>query len=184
MESKTLYFEEPGPYNTEATLRITRDRVRQLGLNTVVVASSHGNTARQALDLFRPLGVKVIVVTICASYEEEGWTMSDVVRRELEAAGARVLTGIHALGDDVSGAFGYTAPNSIVAHTYYTFCQGMKVAVEIVLMAADAGLIGRGEEVAAVAGTSDGADTAIIVKAAYPRQFGELKVREILAMPR
>jgi hypothetical protein len=60
----------------------------------------------------------------------------------------------------------------------------MKVCVEIVLMAADAGLVSAGEEVAAVAGTDEGADTAVIVRAAYPRTFRELKVREILAMPR
>ena len=184
MEGRILYFDQAGPANTQATLEAARRRVRELGLKTVVVASSHGRTARQALELFRSDGVQVIVVTICAGYTAEGWTVDDQTRSELEAAGAKVLTGIHALGDDVSGAFGYTAPNAIVAQTLYRFCQGMKVAVEIVLMAADAGLIEAGQDVAAVAGTDEGADTALIVKAAYPRKFTELKVREILAMPR
>lgn len=184
MERKILYFESPGPANTEATLRAVRDRVRELGIKTVVLASSHGGTARQALGMLRGDDVQIIVVTICAGFAEEGWTMDDGTRRELEDAGCRVLTGIHALGDDVSGAFDQSAPNAVVAQTLYRFCQGMKVCVEIALMAADAGLLDTEREIAAVAGTGEGADTAIILKPAYPRKFRELKIREILAMPR
>jgi hypothetical protein len=60
----------------------------------------------------------------------------------------------------------------------------MKVAVEVVLMAADAGLIGMDREVMAIAGTAGGADTCIVVKPAYPRKFFDLDIREILAKPR
>ena len=110
--------------------------------------------------------------------------MEEETRRELEQAGVRVLTSIHALGDDVSGVFEQTAANAVVAQTLYRFCQGMKVCVEVALMAADAGLVDVGQEIVAVAGTDEGADTAIVLKAAYPRKFKELKIREILAMPR
>ena len=65
--------------------------------------------------------------------------------------------------------------------TLYRFSQGMKVAVECLLMAADAGLLDMEEEVIAVGGTSEGADTAIVCKPAYPRTFHELEIREILA---
>lgn len=184
MERRIIYFETPGRANTRATLEAARERARELGIRTVVLASSHGGTAREALALFRGDDVELIVVTICAGFTAEGWTMDEATRRELEAAGARVLTCGHALGDDVSGAFGAPAPNAIVAQTLYRFSQGMKVCVEIVLMAADAGLVQPGQEVVAVAGTSEGADTAIVVQAAYPRKFHDLSVREILAMPR
>lgn len=60
----------------------------------------------------------------------------------------------------------------------------MKVAVEVALMAADAGLIPVGKEVVAIAGTSNGADTAIVVQPACPRKFHELKIKEIVAKPR
>jgi hypothetical protein len=184
MNRGIVYFEAPGKANTAATLAAVRERVRELGLKTVVIASSHGSTARQALEALRGLQARVIVVTICAGFTAEGWTMDDQTRRELQEAGATVLTCSHALGDDVSGAFDASSPNTVVAQTLYRFSQGMKVAVEITLMAADAGLIPLGEEVAAVAGTDEGADTAIVVRAAYPRKFRELKIREILAMPR
>ncbi|MEM2970188.1 MAG: hypothetical protein QXR63_04550 [Candidatus Bathyarchaeia archaeon] len=60
----------------------------------------------------------------------------------------------------------------------------MKVAVEIVLMAADAGLIPVDKEVIAIAGTGTGADTAIVVQPAYSRKFLDLKIKEIIAKPR
>ena len=60
----------------------------------------------------------------------------------------------------------------------------MKVCVEIVLMAADSGLIPVNREVIANAGTDEGADTAIVVRPSYPRKFLELKIKEIIAKPR
>lgn len=70
------------------------------------------------------------------------------------------------LSGDVNHAFtkklGGKSINEIVAQTLYGFCQGMKVCVEIVLMAADSGLIPVNREVIANAGTDEGADTAIV----------------------
>ena len=184
MEGKIQYFEQPGPHNTEATLLAARDRATALGIRHVVLASSHGATARSALALFAGLDVHLTVVTICAGYTAEGWTMEPETRRELDAAGATVLTGIHALGDDVSGAFDRAPANAVVARTLYRFSQGMKVCVEIALMAADAGIVPPDRELVAIAGTSEGADTAIVLTPAYPRHFARLKIHEILAMPR
>ena len=51
-------------------------------------------------------------------------------------------------------------------------------------MAADAGLIPVDREVIAIAGTDEGADTAIVVQPTYPRKFHELEIKEIIAKPR
>ncbi len=188
MELKTLLFEEPGKQNTDATLAIAKERAVALGIKQVVVASSHGSTARKAQALFAPLGIVVIAVSICHGWESEGWCMSAESKAELEALGVQVHTGIHALGDSVGSAFsekrGGNATEEIVRDTLYRFCQGMKVTVECVLMAADAGLLDMSQEVIAIAGTDSGADTAIVCKPAYPRTFHELRIREILAKPR
>jgi len=128
--------------------------------------------------------VKIVAVSICAGFEEEGWTMSPEERKALEEMGVTVLTTIHALGDDVNDAFSGDTPNRVVRETLYRFCQGMKVAVEVALMAADAGIIDTSREVISVGGTSEGADTAIVLKPAFPRKFKELEIREILAKPR
>ena len=114
--------------------------------------------------------------------------MSAEERAGLEELGVIVHTGIHALGDGVGSAFsekfGGRAPEEIVRDTLYRFSQGMKVAVECLLRAADAGLLDTSQEVIAIAGTSDGADTAIVCKPAYPRTFHKLEIREVLAKPR
>jgi len=188
VEHKTLLFEQSGPHNTAATLQIAHERALALGITQVVVASSHGSTARQAHALFAPAGIHVIAVSICHAWESEGWVMTAEERAGLEALGVTVHTGAHALGSGVGSAFsgksGGYAPEEIVRDTLYRFSQGMKVAVECVLMAADAGLLDVDQEVISVAGTGDGADTAIVCKPAYPRTFHDLEIREILAKPR
>ncbi|HQM53768.1 MAG TPA: hypothetical protein PLI86_11705, partial [bacterium] len=63
------------------------------------------------------------------------------------------------------------------------FSQGVKVCVEIVLMAADAGLAASGERVIAVAGTAHGADTALVMRAASSQNLRGLRVNELLCKP-
>ena len=183
-EGKIVYFDKPGKANTDTTLKVARQRADELGIKQIVVASTHGYTAKRAGEVFRGLDVKIIAVSICASFDEEGWTMSRAERKELEKLGIKVITTIHALGDDVNEAFTMSAPNRIVRETLYRFCQGMKVAVEIALMAADAGVIDVSKEIIAIGGTDEGADTALVLKPAYSRKFKDLKIREILAKPR
>ncbi len=187
MKKTTLYFEKTGPENTEILLSAAKKRAKELGIKDIVVATTHGSTAFQAQEAFGP-SVNIVAVTISEGFKDKGWTITESERKALEDRGIRVLTSIHALGGDVGSAFtdkyggGYTV--RAVRDTLYRFGQGMKVAVEIVLMAADAGLIGMDGEVMAIAGTGDGADTCIVVKPAYPRKFFDLEVREILAKPR
>jgi hypothetical protein len=184
MEGKTLYFEAPGKANTDATLQIARERAEALGVAQVVLASTHGYTAKRAAQVFQGLDVEIIAVTICAGYDDVGWTMTSDERAELEGMGIVVLTTLHALGDDVSEAFGGYPPNKIVRETLYRFGQGMKVAVEVAIMAADAGLLGTSRETIAIAGTDEGADTALVLWPATALKFKELEIREILAKPR
>jgi hypothetical protein len=184
VEAKILYFETAGRENTDQTLEAARQRAKELGIRQIVVASTHGFTAKRAQAAFDGLDVEVIAVSICAGFDEKGWTMLPEERRELQALGITVLTSLHSLGDDVSEAFGGYPPNKVVRETLYRFCQGMKVAVEIAIMASDAGLLDRDREVIAIAGTGEGADTAIVLKSACALQFRQLEIREILAKPR
>lgn len=188
MELKTLLFETPGEGNTDATITIATERAQVLGIKQVVVASSHGFTARKAQAAMAPLGIKIIAVSISHSWESVGWAMTPAERAEMSRLGVTVFTGTHALGDDVGSSFtekhGGRTPEEIVRETLYCFCQGMKVAVECLLMAADAGLLDMRSEVISIAGTDHGADTAIVCKPAYPRTFRELEIREILCKPR
>jgi len=188
LEKTITYFEEGGPENTAVTLNAARKRVKELGIKDVVVASTHGGTALKATEVFRDLKVNLIAVSICEGYREEGWAMTEAERRRLSEKGVKVLTSVHALGDNVASAFtekfGGKSIEEVVQQTLYRFCQGMKVCVEIVLMAADAGLIGVDREVMAIGGTGEGADTCIVVKPSYPRKFLDFEIREIVAKPR
>jgi len=184
MEGRTLYFEKPGQVNTDATLQIARERAAALGVKQIVIASTHGYTAKRARAIFDGLDVEIIAVTICAAFADRDWTMTPEERADLETLGVTVLTSLHALSADVNEAFGPNSPSGIVRETLYRFCQGMKVAVEVAIMAADAGLLDTSREIIAIAGTDEGADTALVLRPACALQFKNLRIREVLAKPR
>jgi uncharacterized protein len=184
MDISVKYFEKAGKKNTLDALEVARKRAEELAIDQVVVASTHGYTGLEAAKVFAGTDVRIVAVSICGAFDDVGWTMTQEERTGLEDAGVRVLTSLHSLGDDVSEAFGGDAPNMIVRKTLYTFGQGMKVAVECALMAADAGLIDMASDLISVAGTGDGADTVIVAKPAYAKNFTDFRVREILAKPR
>jgi len=188
MEKKILYFEGAGAENTVQTISAARERAEELGIRDLVVATTHGSTAIMAREAFNDPDMNMVAVSICEAFAEEGWTMSEEEKQRLRENGIKVLTSMHALGDGVGSAFaekhGGKPIEEVVRDTLYRFGQGMKVCVEVVLMAADAGLIPMDGEVMAIAGTDGGADTCIVVKPTYPRKFLELEVREIVAKPR
>ena len=72
----------------------------------------------------------------------------------------------------------------IIADTLRLLGQGMKVVVEISVMAADAGLVRTDEDVIVIAGSGRGADYAVVLKPVYSNDFFDLKVKEILCKPR
>ncbi len=185
MESSVTYFEKRGKGNTDETLDLAKRRALELGIKTIVVASTHGFSALKAAEIFKGTDVQVIAVSISPTFDDEGWKMSPDERKKVENAGVKVLTTLHALADGVSeGFYDENTPGSIVAYTLRMFSQGMKVAVEISMMALEAGVIEPGEEIVAVGGTDEGADTAIVARPSFARKVKEFKICEILCKPR
>jgi len=184
METRTLYFEQPGKGNTEATLGIAAERAKALGITQVVLATNHGYTAETAHRIFAGTGVRLIAVTISAAYAPEGWVMSPEERQALEAKGIPVLMCLNGLSGGVCDAVSESAPTKFIRQAYYTFGQGMKVAVEVAIMAAEAGMLEMDKEAIAIAGSGEGADTAIVITPVYARHFPQLSIHEILAKPR
>ena len=188
MKKNIIYFDKTGPGGTDETLRLSKERADELGIRDIIIASNHGGTGLKAAKVFDTSKYNVVVVTICEGFRSEGWAMTSQERKQLKDKGIKVFTGIHALGDDVSSTFtekfGGKSFNEIVAQTLYRFSQGMKVCVEIILMATDAGLVPANKEVIAIAGTGGGADTAIVAESTYPRTFLEMKILEIISKPR
>jgi hypothetical protein len=183
---QSVYFEKPGRQNTAHALEVAKQRADELGIRTVLVATTWGETGVQAAQLFQ--GYDVVAVTHSTGFDEpNAQELAEENRAAIEAAGAKILTCQHAFGGvnrAVRKKLGTYLTDEIIAYTLRTFGEGMKVCVEIALMAADAGLVRVGEPCIAIAGTGQGADTAVVLVPANAQEFFDLKVMEVLAKPR
>ena len=61
MEIQNVYFPEPGSANTDKTLEIARRRAEELGIETIVVASTSGETGLKAVKEFANRDRKSVV---------------------------------------------------------------------------------------------------------------------------
>jgi len=188
MQRTVHYFEKPGKENTSTCLEVVREAVRS-GLSThIVVASTAGETGLLFSEAFAGAGANLVVVTHSAGFKAANThEMTLETRQKITAAGAAVYTGTmitHNIETAFASKFSGLYPSLVVAQTLRRFGEGTKVCCEIVLMAADAGLIPEGEEVIAVAGTAWGADTVLLVRSAASKRFFDLRVLEVLAKPR
>lgn len=187
---RTYSFPVAGPRNTEKTLRAAIERAQQLGIGYIVGASTSGRTALQLRDLSDELGYKgqLVVVTHHTGYAEAGGNeLKKGDRSRLTEAGCTVVTATHALSSisrSYRTKFGGIDLLEIVAEAFRRFSQGVKAAIECAIMAADAGAVPVDEDIIAIAGTGKGADSAIVIRAANQNRFFDMKVREIIAMPR
>lgn len=183
-----MYWEKPGPENTQATVAAAASRAKELNITHVVVASNTGRTVRELLAAGVPDGVEVVCVTHQAGFRAPGEDeMGEATRRELAARGVRILTTTHLFGGvdrAVSNKFGGLYPAAIVAQALKLLGEGTKVAVECAVMALDAGLIPAGREVVAIGGSGSGADTALVIMPAHSHEFFACEVREVICKPR
>ncbi len=181
-----VYFKETGGKNTRRTLEIAANRAEELGIQNVVVASSSGRTGELAVELFKVNNL-VVVTHSTGFMEPDHQEFKPELCQKIQEAGARILTCQHALGGvgrAVRKKLGTYELEEIIAYTLRIFGEGTKVAVEIALMAADAGLISTKEPCVSVGGTSRGVDTAILLRPENAQTFFDLKIMEILAKPR
>ncbi len=180
------YFINPGPKNTEATLEAAFERAKMLKIKKILVSSCSGNTAFKALDLFGKEFSLIIVTHVTGFKKPDYQELPEKERKLLLEKGATILTAQHAFGG-VGRAFrnktGTYQQDEIIAYALRTFGQGTKVAIEITLMAADAGLVRTDEDVISIGGTVSGVDTALLIKPAHTHNFFDLKVREIICKP-
>jgi hypothetical protein len=179
MESTVVYFEEWREENTEVTFGLVRQRMRGSGIRKLVLASTTGATARRAMEFFEEDGCRLIVVPHQYGFRDRNPFPQDLVTR-LREAGHEVHFGTMLFHTD--NLYESKIP-ILMANLLRCFCQGVKVCFEIVLMAADAGLLDGGERVIAIAGTGRGSDTALVMQAASSRDLRKLRVNEIICKP-
>ncbi|MEJ2695806.1 MAG: pyruvate kinase alpha/beta domain-containing protein [Candidatus Sulfobium sp.] len=185
---KTIYFDNPGRDNTAACLDVALEALKEAGYRHVVVASTTGSTGLLFSDSLKGSGVNLAVVTHSAGFKGPNtFEVPEETLLKIRENGARVYTGTiltHSIETSLSSKFSGIYPAMIIAQSLRRFGEGAKVCCEIVMMAADAGLVPEGEEVVAVAGTGQGADTVMVLKSSASKRFLELRVLETLAKPR
>ncbi|HOD29330.1 MAG TPA: pyruvate kinase alpha/beta domain-containing protein [Syntrophales bacterium] len=175
-----------GPANTQAVLEAAARRAEARRIRKVLVATCSGRTALAAVQAFPP-GVEIIAVTHVTGFAQPNHQeLTPANRRRLEEKGVAIFTGQHAFGGvgrGIRNRLGAYQVDEIMAFTLRTFGQGTKVAVEISLMAADAGLVRTDEDVIAIGGTVSGCDTALLLQPANSAHVLDLKIREVVAKP-
>jgi len=190
----TFYFHNRGEVNTQKALELARDRALELGIKKMVVASETGRSALKALKVLKDTDLRLIVVThppaTTTGPKGEipiGLSRPEYqhVKRHLEAQGAVIVQGTRPFGG-IGRALGWEAavPATFADKTLELFSSGTKIAVEVAIMATDAGAAEAGETVVTLGGTFKGLDTALVVKTAYSYNvFAEFEVLEIIAKP-
>jgi len=184
----TVQFEVPGAANTDAVVQCVVDRIEQGGITHVVVATNTGDTGVRFMEALKNSGTQIVCVTHHMGFREPNQCeLEPMLASQLREGGARILTVSHALSGvarSISKKFGGTSTTEMIAHTLRMFGQGMKVCVEIAVMAADTGAIQSGEDVICVGGTGRGADAAVVLRAAHMNAFFDTTIREILCWPK
>lgn len=182
----TTYFEAANEASTELVLEVARRRAQELGIKTIVVASTSGATGVKAAQAFQ--GYRLVVVSHVTGHKApniQELTLEN--RARIEALGGIIVTAHHTLGGlgrAVRRKLNTYQMDEIVAYALRTLGQGVKVACEIATMAADAGLARTDQDIIAIAGTDGGCDTAVVIRPANTQDFFDLKIREILCKPR
>ena len=180
-----MYFDKPGKDNTDPTLELAAQRAKALGINEVVVASTTGFTAYRAIEIFD--GPRITVVTYHSGFKEPFKNaLPNDVKENLQSKGLTVIAASHALSGlerSIAKKHSGVYPVLIMADTLRLFGQGIKVAVEVAVMAADAGAL-TGNDIISIGGSGRGADAVLVLKPAHQNNFFDMRIREVVCKPR
>ncbi|MGN0479152.1 MAG: pyruvate kinase alpha/beta domain-containing protein [Hominenteromicrobium sp.] len=183
-----MTFLKPGPENTGAALHAALEAAVRKHLD-IVVASNTGNTVETLLAMEKSVDapVRIVMVGQVDGFSAPGTNALTAEKRAaLESQGVRIVTAAHALSGaerGISRKFGGVYPAELVAASLRMLSQGVKVCVEIAMMALDCGAVAYGRPVVCVGGTGRGADTVCVVTPAYTAGLFDTKIHEILCKP-
>ena len=180
MEEKIVYFEKPGKENTAEVIKLVLERAKSRNINKIILASTKGYTAKAFLDAVEGKGINLVVVPWQFSLTEEGNRFPQELVKELQEKKHIVHFGTMLF--DTGNLYGTNAPMAL-ANILRVCGQGMKVCVEIIMMACDGGCINMDEKVIVVSGTHTGADFAVVATAASSAKLKSLRINEIICKP-
>lgn len=180
MKKEITYFETAKEDHTLETFALVKQRAKEAGITSVILASTTGLTALKAIDYFAGTGITLIVVPHQYGFSSEENLFPSDVAKALHDKGHKVHFGTMLFHTEK--LYGSGTP-SIIANFLRCFCEGVKVCYEITLMAADGGFVKNGEPVIAVAGTGANSDTALLMRASTTRNLSKLRVNEVICKP-
>ena len=163
IEKSIVYFDNPGPENTSKVLDLVKKRAEDERIDTIVLASTRGDTAKKAMEILKDK--TLIIVGISRD------RFSVDVMNTAQKKGFPVI---------YSNETDYVYPEEMKT-AFRRFGQGMKVSVEDVVIACRRKVLEEGVDVISLAGSSRGADTAIVIRSA--QDFSAVKIREVICMP-
>ncbi|MDZ4165465.1 MAG: pyruvate kinase alpha/beta domain-containing protein [Smithellaceae bacterium] len=185
-DTSCRYHLKPGETNTETTLERVYRRGKELSIKNILVPTCTGRSAFVAIEALKGEFGIIAVTHVTGFLKPDTQELSEENRTVLLGQGIKILTAQHAFGGvgrGVRNKLGTYQVDEIMAFALRVFGQGTKVAIELALMAADAGLIRTDEDVISLGGTSHGVDTALLLKPANSSNIFDLKVREVICKP-
>lgn len=194
MKRLVYYFDTYGPENTQDVILAVANRLQDGDISAVVIASTSGQTA---VEFVRRIGLSGLRL-VCVSDPPQASNYPGLTpenREFLEKSGVAIVDRVPYASTSYSwgareNVYGALDLRVVIFDAFRLVGgNGLKVAIEVGLMATDGGVIRAGERIISVGGTERGADTAIVMKAAFsqnllakdPKERPE--VLEILAMP-
>ena len=183
------YFDKQGDDYTDELIEAVKDKLEMAkDVRYILIASSTGESALKLAEAIENKDVTIVNVSHNVGFSGDNVSdISDEMIEKLEKAGIETFQGIHAFSGAARGVtnkYGGFSPLDVVADTLRMFSHGVKVACEISIMACDAGLVPVGEEIIAIGGRAHGVDTAVILSPVNSKHLFNMKIHEIIAMPR
>jgi hypothetical protein len=199
------FFENPGGENTNEVVRTMLDRAKEGDIDALVVASISGNTAVKVAEQLKKSGLntKVVCVSGPQSWEKypeyEFPLIKEETRKKMDALRIKVINDVEEPFKPITFRNWWEKKTVEIRRPesdlfwMTLICvggHGFRTAVEAVFMSVEAKAIDEGDKVMSIAGTGNGADTAIVMKALrFEDVVGvdpekRMKIHEILAMPK
>jgi len=191
IEKKIVYFDQISGLDIENMTRLTcelaLERALELGIRYIVLACSKGTTGRIICKVAKEKGIKIgeeIFMVSVGAGKKAPWAKETMKHGMINISGTRAFSGIER---SLRWKYGGISPMEIISATLKRICQGLKVCVEIAVMAADQGEIPLNEDIVSMAGTHRGSDTAVVMRSNLSSNFFHedegIKIREIICMP-
>jgi len=183
------YFDKQGEDYTDELILAVKDKLDVAkNIKYILIASTTGESALKLHNAIGNDDITIINVSHNVGFSGDNESdISDEMIAKLENVGIKTYQGLHAFSGAARGVtnkYGGFSPLDVVADTLRMFSHGVKVSAEISLMAADAGLVPVGEEIMAIGGRAHGVDTAVILTPVNSKNLFNMKIHEIIAMPR